>query len=184
MSDFDPNQNEREGHSHRTQEERRALALLSDLSKALDVQHHDTSLRHTFGGAFDSPVAVSDMASIGSIGMADSPARSDHSHGPETPVWITPTFLNSWTDFGGGTRTARYTKIGGVVHIQGTIKSGTMTLPAFVLDVGYSPSGQMLFSQLDGLNLTGRLDVTSVGAVVPVTGNNALFTINCSFVPG
>jgi len=183
MSDFDANQNVAEGHSHRSQREKQALSLLSDLSKGLDVQHHNTSLLHQFGGAFEAPVAVAENSSaVGFVGFSDSPARSDHRHAAETPVWQTPTLLNSWANFGAGYQTARYTIIGGVVHIQGLI-TGTVGNVAFVLNSGFRPGSILIFS-VEANFVLGRLDVSSNGNVVPISGNNGYFSISCSFIPG
>ena len=60
-------------------------------------------------------------------------------------IWITPSLLNGWVDFGGVLSTAQYFKDQfGIVHLKGVIKSGVgaiMTFPG-----GYRPSGNSYFS--------------------------------------
>lgn len=66
------------------------------------------------------------------------------------PQWITPTLLNSWVNYGAGYDPAGYLKDPlGFVHLRGQIKSGTVNSTVFVLPVGYRPSGQNQFANVD-----------------------------------
>jgi hypothetical protein len=184
MSNFDPNSSR--DHSGRAQAERKQIQLLSDLSKSLDTQHHNTSLMHEFGSAFDSPETVSGSTSgTGTVGSAPGPARSDHQHGAEVPTFILPVGLNGWANYGGGWLGARYYKLGGRVYIDGLVAGGTMGANIFLLQAGYRPLGNIMFSTICG-NVLGRINVMVDGSVYfePAVGSNAYCSLECSFLPG
>jgi hypothetical protein len=178
MSDLNPR------GSNRSQREQREIALLGDLAKSLDVQHHDSPLRHTFGAAFEAPTVVSNAAGgPGFVGFADYPARADHRHGGETASWIFPTLENSWVNYGGGWRAARYTKLGNRVYIEGLVKDGTFNLAVLTLLSAYRPSEGLLFATITG-NLVGRINIASTGAVYfegAMGSSNSFCSLNCSF---
>lgn len=101
---------------------------------------------------------------------------------PDTD-WVVPTLVNSWVNFGAGHQTARYRRLGGVVYVEGLIKDGVIGSTAFTLDSGFRPAATLGFGAVDGTNTAnGRMDVFGSGVVQPVTGNNAFYAINCSFV--
>ena len=79
MTDFRSLPPER-GPTYRAQQERKAQQLLADLSQSLDIQHHDSPLRHQFGVTFEAPVTVADLGTSPFPGISDIPARSDHVH--------------------------------------------------------------------------------------------------------
>lgn len=105
MTNFDPNSSK--DRSGRSQAEKKQASLLSDLAKSLDLQHHNTSLLHQFGGAFEAPTTVSGGPN-GSVGIAESPARSDHVHGGQNAVGTIRMTINGnvepgWITFNGAT---------------------------------------------------------------------------------
>jgi len=61
--------------------------------------------------------------------------------------WISPTFQNSWVNFGAEWDVAGYCKDAlGFVHLKGLIKSGTLNTACFTLPVSYRPAAAMHFS--------------------------------------
>ncbi len=93
-------------------------------------------------------------------------------------------FLNGWSSFGGAFQAPRYRLVGGMVQVQGHVKSGTINTSAFTLPVGYRPAGTLTFAGVDGANTGQRLDIQADGSVRPVTGTNSFFAVNCAFAPG
>ena len=96
---------------------------------------------------------------------------------PSSEAWIVPTLLNGWVNFGGTISTAAYYKDPlGIVHLKGTIKSGTMGAAAFTLPVGYRPAEDSLYgaSTSTASSAAGRVDVLANGNVIPQAGLNAL----------
>ena len=99
------------------------------------------------------------------------------------PIWILPTFLNSWVDFGSGFTGMRYRKdTVGNVHVQGMAKNGTSAAAAmFVLPVGYRPTGRMPFASWSD-NGAARLDIHSDGTVqMAVNGSTTWNSMNVTF---
>lgn len=145
MSDFQANSSK--DRSGRSQEEDRKDKLLNELSRSLDIVHHDNPIRHTFGGAFEAPVTVTPTAigdTVGFVGISDSPARSDHRHGtdaPATPAWESLTsFSNGWGNFSG--YTTRVIVINNVCYFDGVISAGTIGtgVTALSIPVGRRPT--------------------------------------------
>lgn len=100
-------------------------------------------------------------------------------------AFTAPTLTNSWVNFGGGTLAdAGYLLFGGVVHLRGTIKSGTIGLSAFTLPTGYRPSKRLVFAAISN-DALGRLDVNADGTVVPggasSVGSNTYFSLDGIF---
>ena len=75
--------------------------------------------------------------------------------------------------------------VSGVVHIQGLVKDGTVgsANTIFTLPTGYRPD-QLIQFAIDSNSVFGRAIIRDDGRVVPHTGNNASFTIDCSFYVG
>lgn len=95
-------------------------------------------------------------------------------------AWVTPTFQNSWVNYGSGYNDAKYRKDAlGYVNIKGLVKSGTIstTLPIFTLPAGYRPAQRYLFNAQSNGAL-GRVDVDTDGKVIPLTGNNAWVSLD------
>ena len=89
-----------------------------------------------------------------------------------------PGFENSWVNFGGGESTAGYWRDPfGFVTLKGVIKSGTINTTCFTLPPGYRPLEKQLVATISNAAI-GRLDITTAGAVIPVSGNNAYFSLN------
>lgn len=98
--------------------------------------------------------------------------------GPED--WQTPTYVNSWVDFGSGNRTGRFRKVGDRVEIEGLVKDGTLSATVFTLPTGYRPPQHLHFASQANLAF-GVVYVTSTGAVQFHGSSNAYASINCSF---
>lgn len=90
-------------------------------------------------------------------------------------------FTNSWTDFDATETTyhqAAYCQdFLGFVHLRGLIKSGTIATTAFTLPAGLGPLKQKLYIVDDGANTGQVLEITAAGGVLPLTGNNAFFSL-------
>jgi len=100
----------------------------------------------------------------------------------EDSGWITPTFQNGWTHYDTTYGDVRYRKINGVVHIEGLIKSGTIsaTQPVFTLPVGFRPKTRLLKATFSN-NSVARLDIATNGYVIPYSGSNVWYSVWCSF---
>lgn len=103
-----------------------------------------------------------------------------------------PAFANSWVNYGGSDMTARFRRIGKVVYLTGTIKSGNSGSAAFTLPAGYRPSATLRIGTDAWDGTAGRVDglilITSAGVVTPyvdVTGVvNPIeeFSLHTSFI--
>ena len=97
-----------------------------------------------------------------------------------TPVTVgsgapAPGFSGTWAAFAG--RKVRYWKDAlGLVHIQGTLAGGTINTTAFVLPQGWRPGEDLTFAS-DTNSGHGRVDVTSSGLVIPVSGGTTYFAL-------
>lgn len=184
MSDFRTNPNPR-GPTYRSQQEQKKGQLLGDLSQSLDVQHHNNPLYHQFGGAFEAPTAVSSNDGTdfdGFVGLADSPARSDHRHGFTSIPWTSVgSFLNGWSNFGGGNPPASFCVIEDFIYLRGILTGGTIGLQAFILPVGARPAFAYNFGTVAN-GTFGYLNVNTVGSVVPVGGSNVWFSLDGSIM--
>jgi len=183
MSDFHTNKlTGVAGHpAYRVQQEQKRDQLLSDLSQGLDIQHHDSAIRHTFGGAFEVPVAIAidDPNDLdGFVGIADGPARSDHRHGISSIPWTSVgSFSNGWGNFGGGNTPVSYCKIGDFLHFRGLLSAGTIGLGAFTLPVGYRPLYTYNIGTVSNAAF-GYVGITTAGVVIPVIGSNVWFSLD------
>jgi hypothetical protein len=95
----------------------------------------------------------------------------------EPPIWIAPTLVNSWVNFGTSFAEAGYyidalTR----VHFRGLVKDGTVTpgTVLFTLPAGYRPLDSLLFTTFtfDGAatQTACRVDVHSDGTVTAGAG--------------
>lgn len=117
----------------------------------------------------DGPVLGQQLAEAveavlsGSAGVAISPTSITN------PAKIAVTYQNSWVDWGAPYQGARYWRDkNGVVHIDGLIKSGSVTATAtiFTLPAGYRPAANLIFMVGSGAGFAAsRLDVLPSGAV-------------------
>jgi hypothetical protein len=92
-------------------------------------------------------------------------------------AWTGATLLNSWVNFGAPDQGARYRKIGGVVYLQGLIRSGTATAGTIVLTLpaGFRPAATLVFATFNASGAT-RLDVDASGNVSGPLGLVATYT--------
>lgn len=92
---------------------------------------------------------------------------------PALTTFIAPTLLNSWVNFGGTWENAGYWKDeNNIVHLHGSIKSGTVPAALFNLPAGYIPAADHAFAVICGTNLNAVAGITvkSGGAVECTTG--------------
>lgn len=97
------------------------------------------------------------------------------------------TLQNSWVENSTGQLPTYYKDLSGVVHINGSIKSGTATFGTtlFALPTGFRPSGPIFsssFSNNGSSNIPGYIGVDSAGLVFFGQGANALLTTEANFV--
>lgn len=110
-----------------------------------------------------------------------------------------PALLNGWSDYGGAFASPRFCRRGGVVYIQGLVKTGTLNSVIFTLPVGFRPSQTLLMSAIQSTFDTGaasagtahthavsqsggRLDVKADGSVAQAgAATNAWQSICVSF---
>jgi hypothetical protein len=96
----------------------------------------------------------------------------------DTEQYYTPTLTNSWVNFGGGYTSARYWRDAlGVVHLEGTIKSGTIGTVAMVLPAGFRPAGTMACHVLSN-DALGRVTIETNGQVTPAIGSNTWVSLD------
>ncbi|MGH7744181.1 MAG: hypothetical protein ACREQ5_05090 [Candidatus Dormibacteria bacterium] len=89
----------------------------------------------------------------------------------------TPTFLNSWVDFGGANQTTSFYKDpAGIVHLRGLVKSGTIGTAIFALPNGYRPTATEFFA-VPSNSAFGLLLIDSSGNVVADDGSNVWFSL-------
>jgi len=66
----------------------------------------------------------------------------------------------------------------GLVHLRGTMASGTIAAAMFTLPVGYRPAYNLIFQGTTAGGTGARVDVTPAGALVPQIGTNPYFAID------
>jgi len=100
------------------------------------------------------------------------------------PTLGAPTFTNSWVNTGGVYCPAGYWKdMYGTVHLQGSIKSGTLESSAFTLPAGYRPSSVRTFPAVSN-GAFGSVIIDTSGYVIPTGGSNASYALDgISFRP-
>jgi uncharacterized membrane protein len=100
-------------------------------------------------------------------------------------VWIAPTLVNSWANYGGSFSPAGYRKDGsGRVTLRGLLNTGTTNTTAFTLPAGYQPAYVEQLLTLSGSG-TGFVAINTDGTVVPnyASGQTNIW-IELSFVAG
>jgi hypothetical protein len=105
---------------------------------------------------------------------------------PADSAWTAPTLTNSWVNAGGGTFAAGYRKVGSMVYLRGSIRSGTIGSAAFTLPAGYRPLSLAVIGTVSnnaGTLMVSQLTVSGPGAVTPAVGSNAsgFYLDNLSF---
>jgi hypothetical protein len=92
-------------------------------------------------------------------------------------AWQVPTLINSWVNAGAPNPNAGYRLLGTRVVVRGTVKTGTVGAPIFVLPVGYRPPGTIYFATLSA-NALATSSVDSAGNVSSNGGSNASFSLD------
>lgn len=96
-------------------------------------------------------------------------------------VDTSPAFQNSWVNFGGALPTAKFWfDRESNVHLEGTIKDGTINTVAFTLPVGYRPATTQKFAVISN-GAIGELEIQTDGDVLPVSGSNVSFNLNGAY---
>jgi hypothetical protein len=81
--------------------------------------------------------------------------------------WIAPVLLNSWVNLGGSRVLCGYRKQGNIVRLRGTINTGASGTEAFVLPVGFRPTGLVEpASSAQGSGTASHVEVAAAGGVV------------------
>lgn len=90
-------------------------------------------------------------------------------------------FQNSWVNYGGGEQAMQYRKVGDVVELRGTIKSGTVGfVPAFTLPAGYRPPAPIAVA-VPANGAFGAVYIAATGDVDVFVGSNAAVNIVTRF---
>lgn len=123
-----------------------------------------------------------------------APAEHEHAYASDTHATHTgddtawheigaagePAFQNGWVNWGGGDATAAFKRLGGVVYIKGTIKSGVAGT-FFTLPVGYRPAKSHYFSAASNGGYA-EASISSAGDVIFGVGSSVWFSLTTSFV--
>lgn len=141
-------------------------------SDALTLTHNATSLILPGGG--DIITVAGHTALFLSLGSGNWRCMAYQGIG----AVIAPTLLNSWVNVGGSEMTAGYWKdADGIVHLQGSIRSGTITSAAFTLPAGYRPSAEIDFA-VSSYGAFGEVSILANGNVIPQVGSNINFGLD------
>ncbi len=95
-------------------------------------------------------------------------------------VWTAVTFTNGWGNVGAPRQAARFTKVNGIVHIQGQISGGVSGSKAFTLPAGYRPAAQIDLPSTDTIGVI-NLGIHANGDFVPGAAGSTARNINASF---
>lgn len=91
-------------------------------------------------------------------------------------AWIAPSFVNNWTDFGGGNLAAGYCKDAlGFVHLRGLVKrtvAGGTGVTIFTLPAGYCPSAAVSPAVMANQKFA-QANITSGGVVSLIAADSA-----------
>ena len=98
----------------------------------------------------------------------------------QATAWISVSggvgFQNSWVNFGAAEQTAQYRKIGDLVYLRGTVKSGT-TGVIFTLPVGYRPPAAVGPASLDNTGVR-YISISSNGNVSTDSNTPTFLSLN------
>lgn len=87
----------------------------------------------------------------------------------QSPKWLAPSFLNSWSNYGSGYNTAGYyADVSGRVFLRGLIQGASQTLPSTLFQLPYAPQFRQV---LHGLCLNGSSAYTLARIDIDTTGN-------------
>lgn len=95
----------------------------------------------------------------------------------------TPTFNNSWVNLTQATPVSFYHDLQGVVHLQGSMASGTTAVSAFTMPAGFRSVTTRDFTVFSNGSHPGQLQVRPDGAVVPMRGSMLSFSLDGVFWP-
>lgn len=89
--------------------------------------------------------------------------------------WIEPVFLNGWVNYGGSYGTAKFRRIGTVVHTQGLVKNGTA---GYVFDYppGFRAGVTKIYPAISN-SAFARINNLSTGTLQAVNYNNSWVSI-------
>lgn len=93
-------------------------------------------------------------------------------HGIASSPWIDPTMQNGWVAYGAGYSSPQYRKVGDIVYVRGSIKSGTLGSAAFTLPLGFRP----LLAEVQacrGVSGLVAIALSATGTVTPATQHGA-----------
>lgn len=92
--------------------------------------------------------------------------------------WNAPTLTNSWVNYGGSFNPAGYWRDPfSLVHLRGTMKSGTIGSAAFTLPAGYRPANTELHAVTSN-SAFARIVIDGGGVVTPDIGSNVNVSID------
>lgn len=98
--------------------------------------------------------------------------------GLKLEVGVDIPFTNSWENYGGAFQAAKYWfDKSGNVHLEGSIKSGTIPSTAFQLSPAFRPTLRQDFA-VDSNAAYGMVIVDYNGTVVPYVGNNTIVNLD------
>lgn len=92
--------------------------------------------------------------------------------------WIAGTLIGTWSNFGAGFNNAGFYKDQtGRVYLRGLVRFGTVGSNIFLLPPGYRPTGRELHA-VNSNGAIGRIDITTSGEVIALTGSNEFFSLD------
>ena len=89
-------------------------------------------------------------------------------------AWTNATLQNNWVNLGGSYSPAGYRKIGDIVYLRGTVKTGTLGVPMFTLPVGYR-SPYIMLTGTGATDAFATIIVGNDGTVMVTTGNVSMW---------
>ncbi|HEX8385104.1 MAG TPA: hypothetical protein VF576_02915, partial [Rubricoccaceae bacterium] len=95
--------------------------------------------------------------------------------------YAAPTLINGWVNFGGQLAPAGYVRDGTEVRLRGTVKSGVVGDPIFVLPAGLWPPWDYIgvgMSVVGGVRTACQIYVNGVGEVSASSGTNTDVSLN------
>jgi len=147
---------------------------------AADIAAHDASstAHKSAGGSLDSHRTLAEIdhpaGSVVTQSLADGAVTAAKIEPQQE--WQNVSFLNGWVNYGSPCPSVQYMKDSlGFVHIRGVMRNGTINAPAFILPVGYRPSGYVHWA-VPSNNGYGQCRIDSSGVFLPQFGNNAWFS--------
>jgi hypothetical protein len=99
-------------------------------------------------------------------------------------AWISPTFQNSWANYGEWETAGYYKDKEGVVHLKGLVTGGTVGAIIFTLPAGYRPSaGKHIATVAAGNACTLQIMPDGTILTYSTCGNSWITLDNISFRP-